>query len=76
MNFWDGGAHMAWMGIWWIVAVALIVAVVWSLRSSSRGGTRGASESPEEILKRRYASGEIDRETYHRMMKDVERGRP
>jgi len=61
------------MGIWWIVAVGLIVAVVWSLRSSSRGGTRGASESPEEMLKRRYASGAIDRVTYDRMMNDLKR---
>lgn len=33
----------------------------------------GADVSPEEILKRRYAKGEIDRDTYQRMLADVER---
>ena len=30
-------------------------------------------DSPEEILKRRYANGEITREEYLQMLQDIER---
>jgi putative membrane protein len=63
---------MGWMAIWWIIGVALIVVVVRALLRASAGrAVTDGRESPEEILKRRYASGEIDRETYQRMLADL-----
>lgn len=59
------------MGIWWIVGVALIALVAWALVRSSRGAMNGSSESPEQVLKRRYAGGEIDHETYQRMLTEL-----
>ena len=68
--FGDGGWHIGWMLLWWALPLALIVAVIWLAtgRSSARGGR---SASPEEVLKRRYATGEIDRDTYERMLEDL-----
>jgi uncharacterized membrane protein len=63
---------MGWMGIWWIVAAALIALVVWALFRSSRGRMNGSSELPEQVLKRRYAKGEIDHATYQRMLTNLE----
>jgi len=62
--------HMGgWMGLWWILIIAAIVAVIWFATASRRGG--GGRETPEQALKRRYADGEIDRETYERMLSDL-----
>jgi uncharacterized membrane protein len=40
------------------------------VRSASRTGN-GASESPQEILKRRYARGEIDKDEYEKRLQDL-----
>jgi uncharacterized membrane protein len=58
------------MAIWWFLAPALIALFIWVLLRNGRG-PRTLSESPEEVLKRRYAQGEIDRETYLRMLSDM-----
>lgn len=74
MHGWDGGWHMGWWMIWWwILGVALVVLVFRLLVGAGRGPTDGrpSRDSAEEILKRRYASGEIDRETYQRMAADL-----
>lgn len=60
------------MTVFW---VALIVLVVWLItrafpdgqnRTGGRAGA-GPHETPEQILDRRYAAGEIDLETYRTM---------
>jgi putative membrane protein len=63
---------MGWMGLWWLIGIALVVVLVRVLLVP-RGwlGPRGDGESPEQILKRRYAAGEIDRDTYERMRRDL-----
>ena len=62
--------------LWLVVIVAVVLAVVFFARSAGGAG-RGASatqgESSEEILRRRYARGEIDREDYQRMLADLRR---
>ena len=62
---------MGFMAFWWILGALLIASVVWALLRIGGGSTNGPRESPEEILKRRYASGELDRETYERMRTDL-----
>lgn len=53
-----------------ILLAGLVALVVWAIRTSGKG--RGpAGETAVDILKRRYASGEISREEYERMKQDI-----
>ena len=73
MNFWWGGAFM------WIVFLIVIVVVVYFVLQSTRPRSYDSSlrETPREtsidILKRRYARGEISKEEFEQMKKDLER---
>ncbi len=51
----------------------LVTAAVWRLLQGGRGGpsSRGSDESPLQILERRYARGEIDRDEYEEKKRDV-----
>lgn len=59
--------------VFWIVAIVLVVGLVMGL--SGRGGGNGGRSRPSarELLKERYAKGEIDQEEYERKMKDLDR---
>ena len=62
-----------------IVSIAVLVGIVllsvWAVRSLSGGAPRwnqpAGNQSPSDILKVRYARGEITREQYQQMMKDL-----
>jgi len=76
------------VGGWWgipflgmIFGMALvgviIGGVVWFVQSVSRGGSRPgssptAAETPLEILKRRYASGELTKEQFEEMRRTLD----
>jgi putative membrane protein len=69
MMGWDGGIGWGgwlFMGLFWLVLLGVILYLVVQLLPAigSGAGGRGAQESPEEILDRRFARGEIDVETY------------
>ena len=66
---WGPGWHMGWMGFGGFLIVLLIALAVWGATRASGGGP--SRESPIEELKRRYARGEIDRDTYLRMLRDL-----
>jgi putative membrane protein len=72
MHWWDGGAHMGWMAIWWVFGIGLIAVLFAALARGTLWQGPG-SESPELILKRRYAKGEIDRDAYERMLSDLKK---
>jgi len=58
----------------WILGLALLVVLVWiAARSTGGFSVRSAEDSAEQILKRRYARGEIDREEYDRRLSDIRR---
>jgi putative membrane protein len=59
------------MWVWWILGIALVVAVVWVIARAGGRGQEPRHESSEEILKRRYANGEIDHEEYERRLQDL-----
>ncbi len=64
-----GGMMLAWMILWGAVAVALIgFAVVGIVTMVRRGGSdrdrMPAAESSDEVLRRRYAAGDIDQEEF------------
>lgn len=72
--------------IWLIVLVLFlllvgggIAAVVWFVARGSHGASQGYGQEPRregealEILRQRYARGEIDREEFQRMRADLSR---
>jgi putative membrane protein len=64
--------NMGWMGLWWIAGLAVLVLLVWGVaRAGGAPGSSRAEESPEAILKRRYARGDIDKEEFDRRLTDL-----
>lgn len=81
--YWDGGwAWMAFMPLLWIALIGLVVWAVVRLTHHPTGRddtqVRGQQprETPEEILDRRYASGEIDTDTYTEARERLAKHRP
>jgi putative membrane protein len=81
MNFWHWGYRgaMGWYG--WIgpalmvlLWAAIIVGIVFFVRAmvrQGRGRQPNGEESALEILKKRYARGEIDKEEFEQKKKDL-----
>jgi putative membrane protein len=60
----EGGSWFGMHVFWWIFWVIVIVAVVYLFLRAS-GDTRQAQrESPHEVLRRRYAAGELSTPEY------------
>jgi putative membrane protein len=68
--YWSYGGHMIWMTISWLVGIGLFSTLIWLLLSAFNRGPE-SSGSPEEILRRRYAAGEIDTEEYKRRLDEL-----
>ena len=63
------GGMMMWMLLWGVVSLALIGFAVVGILAMVRRGDRDraripSAESPDEVLKRRYAAGEIGEDEY------------
>jgi putative membrane protein len=59
------------MWIFWIaIIVGIILLVKWIVQQNRPGGQQ-QGENSLEILKKRYARGEIDKEEYDRIRKDL-----
>jgi putative membrane protein len=57
------------MGLVFLAAVGLIVYLV--VRSETRKQAGGDADTPLEIAKKRYARGEISREEFEQLKKDL-----
>ena len=57
----------------WIFWILIIVALVWFITFATRrdSGSFGNEKSAQDILKERYARGEIDREEFEQIRKDL-----
>ncbi len=73
------GYGMGWFGIiimaafWIAVIVGIVFLIRWLVVSTRTGGRGGRPEdSALEILKRRYARGEINKEEFEEKRKDLE----
>ena len=62
-----------WMALWWMSGLVALILLVWVVAKAAGGSAGRADESPEQILKRRYARGEIEREEYDRRLTDIRR---
>ncbi len=72
------GYGMGWIGMifmaafWIAVIVGIVFLIRWLMVSTGSAGIRGkAEESALEILKKRYARGEIKKEEFEEKKKDL-----
>ncbi|MEQ9469018.1 MAG: SHOCT domain-containing protein [Ekhidna sp.] len=63
-HYW--GMHVFWWVVWMIFIIWIFV-TPWDIP-----GQRTKKETPLDILKKRYASGEIDRQQFEDMRKDLQ----
>jgi len=68
MGYGYGGTFM------WLIVLVLVGVVIYYLLqiSRSKGSDGSIIETPLDILKKRYAKGEIDKEEFDRKKKDLE----
>jgi putative membrane protein len=75
--------HWGWGNFWfgWIFWLAIIGLIIWLIINSSRRSHYNQNqyfpqspqkETPLDILKKRYAKGEITKEQFDQMKKDLE----
>ena len=72
-NGWMGGGMGIGMWIFWIVLIVVVVLLVRSFGSSGSTSPPPRQETPLEILKARYARGEIDEEEFQRRRRELEK---
>jgi putative membrane protein len=71
---WDMLGHLG--GLWaFLIAVLVLVGLVSRGKVAGRQSEGAASESPEQILKKRFAAGEINEEQYQEARQDLRRTR-
>lgn len=72
---WNDGYFFHGGGFMWLFWVLLIIAIVFIFQNITKGrssrSSSSASDSPLEILKKRYARGEIDEEEYERRKNEL-----
>ena len=74
MMSWGYGMGWLWFILTIVFSIAVVVGIVFFIRwitlSAGKGGMR-SEESALDILKKRYARGEITKEEYEKMKKDI-----
>lgn len=69
MHLFDDGHFWGMHFIWWII---WIIFIVWVFNSLFKiPGQRSKSESPMDILKKRYANGDITKEEFEEKRKTL-----
>jgi putative membrane protein len=61
-------------GFMWLIVVVIVGVVIYFLfqASKSKGSAVSTTETPLDILKKRYAKGEINKEEFDRRKEDLE----
>lgn len=67
--FFGGG----FMWIFWLLLIVFLVFIIKAVAGGKSGSKNSMADSPLEIIKKRYARGEIDEEEYKRLRKELER---
>jgi len=68
-----GGMWLLSILFWILIIVGVVLIIRWLTERNGQGKTSPA-ESPLAILKTRYAKGEIDKETFETMKRDIGAG--
>jgi putative membrane protein len=53
------------------IIVGVVILIVWAVRRFSGDMSSSGRQTPREILQVRYAGGEITRDQYQKMLKDL-----
>ncbi len=71
---WQGWGW-GWTAMWavWVFILALIVFAIWRVAANSRPAP--GRDPAEEVLRMRYARGEVNAEEFDRMLSDLRRKR-
>ena len=71
----DGFGEHGWgMGWWWIIGLIIVIAVIWIVVKSMNRGTgssQSTGKSALDVLKERYAKGEIDKQEFEERKRDL-----
>jgi len=70
MHYIDGGWFWGMHVIWWLFWILLIVSLFWLAPPHPRHKMR---DTPQQILQRRYAAGEISSEEYEERKAKLDR---
>lgn len=71
MSSGDWGFSLIMMLVWFLFIIAIIVFAAKMFRSNIEDRRRTSSPEPLETLKNRYAKGEITKEQYEQIKKDL-----
>ncbi|MBD3378804.1 SHOCT domain-containing protein [candidate division KSB1 bacterium] len=68
---------MGWGGMWfgwvfWIIVIGLVVYAIVRATTGRQQTSQSSNETPLDILKKRYAKGEINKEQFEEMKKNLE----
>jgi len=71
--WWHYGAGMGWWMIAWMVVFwgLLIALIVWGVRKLTERGDSVRKQDPLNVVKERYARGEINKEEFEQLKKDL-----
>ena len=70
-QFWGHGWGM---GLGWIIGLIFLLVIIWVVVKAvnqNTGNDRNRDKSPLDILKERYARGEIDKQEFDQRKKDL-----
>jgi putative membrane protein len=75
MMQWGYGFGGFWMLIWWVIIIGIVVVLLNGVRNRGMNDDDRAynfSKNPLDILKERYAKGELTEEEYKKMRRDLQ----
>ncbi|WP_230411894.1 SHOCT domain-containing protein [Denitromonas iodatirespirans] len=65
------GAGMIFMAVFWILVIVFVVMLVARLLRPRASNDTAQAPTVQDVLKRRYAAGEIGRDEYEQKMRDI-----
>lgn len=67
-DHWFGGGFM------WLFWILIIIVIIWAIKAATgqNNSQKNNPESAMDILKKRYARGEIDQQEFEKMRKNLD----